>query len=408
MPPTTQLKDLKAEIALLHQILEVISTSDNLGELLQEIAKVLCENLKGDSAFIYLTDASADVLTLWGAWPPHPTQVGKLHLAKGEGLTGWVASHNKPLAITRGAYRDSRFKLFQNLPEDKYEAFLSVPIILRSQTIGVINIQHRKTRVVPKSAVKLLSTTAAQVSGAIEKTRLMETATRRARQIEAISRLSNSIVANEGYLQEILQLIVTLTAQMMNSKICSLMLLDPEKNELTITATQSLSDEYRKKPPLKTGQSISGKAVITLKPVAVLDVTRDPAYSYPDIARREGLKSMLAVPMLIKHKPIGVINCYTSVPHQFNDEEIGILQTIANQAAVAIENTRLIEESRSSKEALETRKLVERAKGILMKERQMSEEESFQFIQKQAMNLRRTMREIAEALLLTEGLKKKS
>lgn len=406
MPPSPQLKDLKAEITLLHKIIEVISASDNLSELLQEMAKVLCENLKGDSAFIYLADPSAAGLTLWGAWPPHPSQVGKLRLAKGEGLTGWVASHNKPLAITRGAYRDSRFKLFQSLPEDKFEAFLSVPIIMRSQTIGVINIQNRKTRVVSKSAIKLLCTTAAQIAGAIEKTRLMEMVTRRARQIEAISRLSTSIVTNEGYLQEILQLIVTLTAQMMDSKICSLMLLDAEKNELTITATQSLSDEYRKKPALKTAQSISGKAILTLRPVAVLDVTRDPAYSYPEIARREGLKSMLAVPMLIKNKPIGVINCYTTVPHTFNDEEIGILQTIANQAAVAVENTRLIEESRNAKEALETRKLVERAKGILMKERQMTEEESFQFIQKQAMNMRRTMREIAEALLLTEGLKR--
>ena len=117
---------------------------------------------------------------------------------------------------------------------------------------------------------------------------------------------------------------------------------------------------------------------------------------------------MLAVPMLVKDKPIGVINCYTTTEHVFTDEEINILQTIANQAAIAIENTNLIEESHTAKEALETRKLVERAKGILMKERNLKEEEAFQFIQRQAMNLRRTMREIAEAILLTDGLKNTS
>ena len=114
---------------------------------------------------------------------------------------------------------------------------------------------------------------------------------------------------------------------------------------------------------------------------------------------------MLAVPMLIKDKPIGVINCYTSYEHVFTEDEIFILQAIANQSAVAIENTRLFQESKTAKDALEVRKIVERAKGLLMKERNLSEEEAFGFMQKQAMNLRRTMREIAEALLLSEGLK---
>ncbi|OGS18804.1 MAG: hypothetical protein A2219_00125 [Elusimicrobia bacterium RIFOXYA2_FULL_50_26] len=229
---------------------------------------------------------------------------------------------------------------------------------------------------------------------------------RKAKQLETIGHLSRTIVST-AYLQEILQLIVTMTAQTMNSKICSLMLLNEQGGELSIAATQSLSEEYRKKPPLKVGQSISGRALQEKQPIAVSDVTREPGYGYPEIARREGLCSMLAVPMLIKNKPIGVINCYTTAEHTFSDEEIHILQTIANQAAVAIENTRLLEESRTTKEALETRKIVERSKGMLMKTRSMSEEEAFQFIQRQAMNLRRTMREVAEAILLSDGLKNK-
>ncbi len=192
---------------------------------------------------------------------------------------------------------------------------------------------------------------------------------------------------------------------MMNSKICSLMLLDDEKQELKIVATQSLSDDYKKKPPLKVGESVSGRAIKFRKPVAVLDVTREQGYSYPKIAKQEALVSMLAVPMLVKEKPIGVINCYTSTEHVFTEDEIFIMQAIANQSAVAIENTRLFDESKSATDALETRKIVERAKGMLMKERGYSEEEAFQFLQKQAMNMRRTMKEIAEAILLSEGLK---
>lgn len=405
MPKAPTIKELKTEISILHQIIEIIGQSNNLNEMLQQIAKAMSENLKGDSCFIYMLEHQAAVLTLLGAWPPHPKQIGKLQIERGEGITGWVASHKKPVILAKNAFADPRFKLFVNLPEDKYAAFLSVPIILGGKTIGVINIMNRKPRRFSAGIIKLLTSIASQLSGAIEKTQALGLADRKARQLETISQLSNTIVSN-AYLHEILQLIVTMTAQTMNSKICSLMLFDETKQELRIAATQSLSEEYRKKPPLKVAQSISGEALRQKKPVAVMDVTKEPRYVYPDIARREGLVSMLAVPLLIKDKPIGAVNCYTTTEHTFSDEEIHILQTIANQAAIAIENTRLLEDSQASKEALETRKVVERAKGLLMRERKFSEEEAFQFIQRQAMNLRRTMREVAEAILLSDGLKK--
>jgi len=403
--PAGSVKDLRTEVTILHEIIGIIGVTDTLSSLLQQIARILALNLKGDSCLIYLLEHNSHTLTLSGAWPPHPCQVGKLRLEEGEGITGWVAAHKKTMAIPRNASSDSRFKFFHNLPEDKYEAFLSVPIVLGGETIGVINLQKRKACVFTPNQIKLLTSIASQVAGAIEKTRLMQLASVNAKQLETIARFSSSIVSTT-YLQDILQLIVTMTAQMMGSKICSLMLLDEKTQELRIAATQSLSDEYRKKPPMKVGQSVSGNALKAKSPVAVLDVTKDPDYAYPDVAKKEGLVSMLAVPMMIKDNPVGVINCYTTSDHRFTKEEIDILQTVANQAAVAIENTRLFEESHKAREALEVRKVVERAKGILMKGRNMTEEEAFQYMQKQAMNMRRTMREIAEAILLTESLKK--
>jgi len=401
---SVSLKYLKTEVNLLHGIIEIISSYDDLEKLLQQIARLLADSLEGDSCLIYLLEGDKKTLVLSGAWPPHPYQIGKLKLDPGEGITGWVLEHKKPVAISKNAYKDQRFKVFSNLPEDRYEAFLSVPITMDNETIGAINIQNRKKKNFTESHIKLFKSIASQVSGAIKRTRLMQSSEKKERQLKTLARLSSSIVSS-AYLQEILQLIVTMTAQMMNSKICSLMLLDEEKQELKIEATQSLSDDYKKKPPVNVGASVSGRAIKLKKPVAVLDVTREQGYGYPKIASQEGLVSMLAVPMLIKDKPIGVINCYTAVEHVFTEDEIFILQTIANQSAVAIENTRLFDESKTAKDALETRKIVERAKGMLMKERKYSEEEAFQFLQKQAMNLRRTMREISEAILLSEGLK---
>ena len=225
------------------------------------------------------------------------------------------------------------------------------------------------------------------------------------RQIESLAKISSAIVSNQ-YLNEILQLIVTISAEMMNSKICSIMLLNEEKQEMTIEATQSLSDLYIKKPNIKIGQSISGKALAQKEPISVLDVTKEKDYQFPAIAKKEGIVSMLSVPMLVKGKAIGVINSYVAYKHVFTDDEIKILQAVANQAAVAIENTKLMEEMLAARENLETRKLVDRAKGILMKENNIDEDKAYRIIHKKSMDTRRPMKEIAEAILMSHDIRK--
>ena len=227
-----------------------------------------------------------------------------------------------------------------------------------------------------------------------------------AEQIKALSKISKAI-ASDLYLEDILRLIVTVTAEVMGSNICSLMLIDEKKNELVIRATQSVSEEYNKKPSLKVGEGISGKAAKENKPIAVKDVTKEKEYKHKDIAKKEGLCSLLCVPLAVKGKAIGVINCYTSTPHDFTETEIEILTTIANQAAVAIENTELLVKSRVIQEELEMRKRIERAKGILMKEEALSEEEAYLKLRKYSMDHRKTMREVAEAIILSAQIKKK-
>jgi signal transduction protein with GAF and PtsI domain len=192
----------------------------------------------------------------------------------------------------------------------------------------------------------------------------------------------------------------------MGSKICSIMLLDEKKQELVIAATQSLSKEYINKQNLKVGQSITGQVVMEKRPITVLDVTKERAFMFPAIAKKEGLVSMLCVPMMIKDRVIGVISTYTQSEYEFTKEEIGILQAIANQAAVAIENTRLDQEILATKEALETRKLVERAKGVLMKELGIPEDDAYKRIHRKSMDLRKSMREVAEAIIVASDLRK--
>lgn len=224
-------------------------------------------------------------------------------------------------------------------------------------------------------------------------------------QIKALSKISKAI-ASELYLEDILRLIVTVTAEVMGSNICSLLLIDEKKNELVIRATQSVSEEYNKKPPLKIGEGIAGKVVKENKPKACKDVAKEKEYKYQDIAKKEGLCSLLCVPLAVKGKVTGVINCYTSTPHDFTEPEINILTSIANQAAVAIENTELMVKSRVIQEELEARKRFERAKGILMKDQGLTEEQAYLKLQRYSMDHRKTTREIAEAIILADGMKK--
>lgn len=229
--------------------------------------------------------------------------------------------------------------------------------------------------------------------------------TSQAQQLEALSRISGA-VSSELYLEDILKLIVTVTAETMDSKICSLMLLDKDKKELQVRATQAISEAYIKKPPVKMGAGIAGRVAQSGKPIIVRDVKKDERYVNQDIAKKEKLCSLLSVPLLIKGRVTGVLNLYTSKIHNFTPTEVAVLTTVANQAALAIRNAELMVRSQTAQYELESRKVIERAKDILAKEGGISGEDAFARMRKQSMDLRKSMREIAEAIILAKELQK--
>jgi signal transduction protein with GAF and PtsI domain len=223
--------------------------------------------------------------------------------------------------------------------------------------------------------------------------------------IEALSKISKAIVS-DLYLEDILKLIVNVTAQSLGSNLCSLMLLN-EKDELVIRATQTVSESYTKKQPIKLGEGISGKAASENRPIAIYNVLEEKDYKYKEIAKKEGICSLLSVPLSVKGKVIGVINLYTSEPHRFTKNETNVLSAVASQAALVIENTELMVKTKVIQEELETRKLTEKAKGIIMKERKLGESEAYRLLQKYSMDNRKSMRQVAEAIILSHDMKNK-
>jgi len=221
------------------------------------------------------------------------------------------------------------------------------------------------------------------------------------RHIEALTKISKAITSDR-YFEDILRLVVTVTAETMHSKICSLWLLDDNEGALKLQATQSISEDYLKERSLKMGEGIVGQVAATREPRAVPNVLEAPDYKEKELARKEGVVSMLSVPMVVKDRVIGVINCYTSYAHEFTETEKNVLITVANEAAVAIENTELMVKTRVIQEELESRKLIERAKDLLMTRRGLSGPDAYRWIQRRSMDTRKSMKEISEAIVLTE------
>ncbi|MBE9580373.1 MAG: GAF and ANTAR domain-containing protein [Proteobacteria bacterium] len=221
--------------------------------------------------------------------------------------------------------------------------------------------------------------------------------------IEALTKISKAITSDR-YIEDILRLVVTVTAETMRSKICALWLLDNSNNTLKLRATQSISEDYLTERSLKMGEGIVGRVALARKPRSVLNVLEESDYKEKELAGKEGLVSMLSVPMVVKDRVIGVINCYTSYTHEFTETEKNVLITVANEAAVAIENTELMVKTKVIREELETRKLIERAKDILITRRGLSGPDAYRWIQKRSMDTRKSMKEICEAIVLTEEI----
>ena len=129
-------------IGFLHQIGRQMAAADPFHEVLGKIVEFVSAVVKCDSCFVYVLENKQ--LVLRASKNPHPEVVNRLKLPVGQGITGWVAEHRQPVAVASHAFKDPRFQSFNELPEDHYEAFLSVPILCRKKLVGVINLQHKQ------------------------------------------------------------------------------------------------------------------------------------------------------------------------------------------------------------------------------------------------------------------------
>ena len=150
----------------LHRIATRMVSTVPFDQVLTELVDFIDSVVPCDSCFVYVMEG--DALLLRASKNPHPEALNRLKLKVGQGITGWVAQHREPVAIPRGAAVDARFQFFNELPEDRFEAFLSVPLLSRGRVVGVLNLQNRAPHVYTEREILLMSTVGFLVGAEIE------------------------------------------------------------------------------------------------------------------------------------------------------------------------------------------------------------------------------------------------
>ena len=395
-----------SQVALLHRISSIVSSDQDLESILKDLVSLTINVTHSDACLVYLIDHGTNEIVLRASQLPHDSEIGTVRLKMGEGITGWVAVHNSVVALGKKASDDARFKRFSSLQEDTYEAFLSVPLVNSGELIGVINVHHREPHPHSSDEVALITFIGEQMGGVIGRNKLVEQSQSAVRRLETLAAVAQTISA-EGYLERILQAISEMVAETLDSAVCSIMLVDEEKRELTVSAARCSSPDYMHRMPIRMEGSLIEHVIRDGQPVMITNIHEEKAYRYPELARKSGLSSALAAPLLSQGKVIGSINIYTKETRTFADDEIGFVTVVAGQAAIAIQNARLMSETLEMKRTLEARKLVERAKGILQFKHNLTEEEAYLRLRNESRRLRRSMRDLAEAVILADDLNRK-
>ena len=159
-----------SDVGFLRAIANRLAAAAPLAGVLSEVVEFVTSVVRCDSCFLYVLEGNE--LTLRASKNSHPGVVDRLKMRMGQGITGWVAKHRAPVAVAQRAYADPRFRLFNELPEDLFEAFLSVPILCGGQLVGVINLQNRCERRYSERETGLIATIGFLLGAEIERARL--------------------------------------------------------------------------------------------------------------------------------------------------------------------------------------------------------------------------------------------
>ena len=334
----SKVEETEAVVDALERIADVFENNAPGTDTLIEIAEIARSVTHTDAAHLFLLEP--DGLLRLAADTHMPEHVGRVTIRVGQGLTGWAAEYRRPVVVAREPWTDSRYQDYPGFDEQQFQSILCVPLIDGEDLIGVLDVRTRRAYGYEQNEARVLSRIADQVARAMRHQARVSTLETKASRYEAVTAVTE-VIAGSPYLEEILQLLVSFTAERLNYKVVTVRLLDEERDELVLRATQSESWAYRRKRSIRAGESFAGRALVEKRIITTTDVTKSPDYIGGELAEEQGLRSMACVPLIVRDNAIGVMTCYTGSEHQFSKVELSALEALAKQAAIAIEHAKL-------------------------------------------------------------------
>lgn len=334
-----ELKELKARfdrLNLLYHVGNVIHSTLDPQEALQLILKEALQLMRASSGSVVLVNPTSSFLEIQVA-QGLPPNAAALKLRVGEGITGWVARTGQPARVGDVA-KDPRYIMLRK----NVRSELAVPFEVNGETRGVINVDSDRKDAFDAGDQELLEGLALQAARVIQNTWLYEQLRLKARLFEALANVSRTINSTLN-LDDALNVVTHEACQLMHAKMCSLMMLDETSEWLDLRASHGAGESYIRKPRLNIHESLLGVVARRKKPMQVENVQISSRYQHVEVARREGLVSLLSVPLQFGGQVIGTLSVYTGQPYNFSNEEIRILSAMAELSAIAIEKARLYE-----------------------------------------------------------------
>ncbi len=326
-------------LAALREIARVLSTAWDLDTTLDLIARKTTEVMRVDSCSIYLLDPDGLTLRLRATTGLAQRVLGLATLQVGEGMTGHAVAR-KAAVYASEAQHNPHFKIVPGAAEGAFHSLLAVPLLIENQVLGALNVQTIAPHAYAPREIETLSLIGDLAAGALAKARLHDNQKRQIEELQALARVSE-VVTSPQYLDDILDIVTEMAAKVMDATLCSIFLLDERGAHLELRSAQHAGAAYRLRPPLPLGTGIIGRVAAQNRPAYIPDVRLEPDYLERELARREGLVSLLSVPLSVRQRVIGVFNCYSDDQRTFSAEQQALFVTLANQTALAIEHARL-------------------------------------------------------------------
>ncbi|MBI1178815.1 GAF domain-containing protein [bacterium] len=334
-----ELAELKARFARLDQlqrVSNVIHSTLEPQKAFQLIVREMVDALRAISGSLVLINPTNNYLEIL-AGEGLPADTIQLRLRLGEGLTGWVARTGKAARIG-DVSKDHRYVSVR--PAVRSE--LAVPLEVNDEVRGVLNVDSDRPDAFSEADQQWLEQLAVQASRVVQNTWLYEQFRHKAMLFESLVNVSQTISSTLN-LDDALRAITEEGCELMGCKICALQLLDETGEWLTLRACHGAGEAYLNKPPVPVSESLLGFVVRRCRPVQVENVQASGRYQQVEVARAEGLVSVLAVPLRFGSEGIGTLSVYKNEAHTFSNEEIRILSALADLSAIAIEKARLYE-----------------------------------------------------------------